>query len=162
MPRSQGLTFKRVQRPRFHDKPLVQIVYLPEKGNPVALCVLKEAKADAAPSNALRLALGGRGLREKVGEHCTGVVIEGDRHGAQREHHNAGQNGVFHGAHATFVTNECFHKGVHFLGSRNKGRNSGSMDARPGYSPEWKDWNPVAPALVRNSAVEPMQAPHIV
>jgi hypothetical protein len=48
MPRSQGLTFKRVQRPRFHDKPLVQIVYLPEKGKPVALCVLKEAKADAA------------------------------------------------------------------------------------------------------------------
>lgn len=50
--RSQGLTFKRVQRLRFHDKPLVQIVYLPEKGDPVALCVLKEAKADAAPSNA--------------------------------------------------------------------------------------------------------------
>ncbi|WP_027209673.1 anti-sigma factor family protein [Burkholderia sp. WSM2232] len=50
--RSQGLTFKRVQRLRFHDKPLVQIVYLPEKGDPVALCVLKEPKADAAPSNA--------------------------------------------------------------------------------------------------------------
>lgn len=48
--RSQGLTFKRVQRLRFHDKPLVQIVYLPENGKPVALCVLKEAKADAAPS----------------------------------------------------------------------------------------------------------------
>ncbi|ALE58698.1 anti-sigma factor [Paraburkholderia sp. RL17-368-BIF-A] len=50
--RSQGLTFKRVQRLRFHGKPLVQIVYLPEKGDPVALCVLKEPKADAAPSNA--------------------------------------------------------------------------------------------------------------
>ena len=50
--RSQGLTFKRVQRLRFHGKPLVQIVYLPERGNPVALCVLKEAKADAAPSKA--------------------------------------------------------------------------------------------------------------
>jgi len=50
--RSQGLTFKRVQRLRFHDKPLVQIVYLPEKGDPVALCVLKEVKADTAPSNA--------------------------------------------------------------------------------------------------------------
>ncbi|ASL47391.1 hypothetical protein bAD24_III08345 [Burkholderia sp. AD24] len=49
---SQGLTFKRVQRLRFHDKALVQIVYLPQKGNPVALCVLKEAKADAAPSDA--------------------------------------------------------------------------------------------------------------
>jgi anti-sigma factor RsiW len=50
--RSQGLTFKRIQRLRFHDKPLVQIVYLPEKGKPVALCVLKEAKDDAAPSSA--------------------------------------------------------------------------------------------------------------
>jgi anti-sigma factor RsiW len=48
---SQGLTFKRVQRLRFHDKPLVQIVYLPAKGKPVALCVLREAKADAAPSS---------------------------------------------------------------------------------------------------------------
>lgn len=43
-----GLTFKRVQRLRFHDKPLVQIVYLPQKGAPVALCVTKDAKADAA------------------------------------------------------------------------------------------------------------------
>jgi anti-sigma factor RsiW len=50
--RSEGLTFKRVQRLRFHGKPLVQIVYLPEKGKPVALCVLKEAQADAAPSSA--------------------------------------------------------------------------------------------------------------
>jgi hypothetical protein len=45
---SMGLTFKRVQRLRFHDKPLVQIVYLPQKGAPVALCVTKDAKADAA------------------------------------------------------------------------------------------------------------------
>jgi anti-sigma factor RsiW len=50
--RDQGLTFKRIQRLRFHDKPLVQIVYLPAQGKPVALCVLKEAKGDAAPSNA--------------------------------------------------------------------------------------------------------------
>lgn len=48
--RSVGLTFKRIQRLRFHDKPLVQIVYLPAKGGPVALCVLKEARADAAPA----------------------------------------------------------------------------------------------------------------
>ncbi|MGF6855846.1 anti-sigma factor [Paraburkholderia sp. CI3] len=48
--RSQGLSFKRVQRLRFRGKPLVQIVYLPEHGGPVALCVLKEAKADAAPA----------------------------------------------------------------------------------------------------------------
>jgi anti-sigma factor RsiW len=46
---SQGLTFKRVQRLRFHGKPLVQIVYLPEKGKPVALCVLAEEKADTVP-----------------------------------------------------------------------------------------------------------------
>ncbi|WP_414448520.1 anti-sigma factor [Burkholderia sp. 22PA0099] len=48
---SQGLTFKRVQRLRFHDKPLVQIVYLPKQGKPVALCVLRDAKGDAAPSS---------------------------------------------------------------------------------------------------------------
>ena len=45
-----GLTFKRVQRLRFNDKPLVQIVYLPEQGAPIALCVMKDAKPDAAVS----------------------------------------------------------------------------------------------------------------
>lgn len=45
---SAGLTFKRIQRLRFHDKPLVQIVYLPEKGGPVALCIVKDAKPDQA------------------------------------------------------------------------------------------------------------------
>ncbi|MEX3786397.1 anti-sigma factor [Paraburkholderia sp. BR14374] len=49
--RSQGLSFKRVQRLNFRGKPLVQIVYLPEHGAPVALCVLKEAKADAVPAS---------------------------------------------------------------------------------------------------------------
>ncbi|WP_414441649.1 anti-sigma factor family protein [Burkholderia sp. 22PA0106] len=50
--RDQGLAFKRVQRLRFHGKPLVQIVYLPMQGQgrPVALCVLREAMDDAAPS----------------------------------------------------------------------------------------------------------------
>jgi anti-sigma factor RsiW len=44
-----GLQFKRVQRLSFHGKPLVQIVYLPAKGAPVALCVIKEAsKPDLA------------------------------------------------------------------------------------------------------------------
>jgi anti-sigma factor RsiW len=43
-----GLTFKRVQRLRYDDKPLVQIVYLPQQGGPIALCVMKEAKPDAA------------------------------------------------------------------------------------------------------------------
>ena len=42
-----GLTFKRVQRLRFKDKPLVQIVYLPQQGAPIALCVMKEARPDA-------------------------------------------------------------------------------------------------------------------
>jgi anti-sigma factor RsiW len=45
---SAGLTFKRVQRLRYDDKPLVQIVYLPQQGGPIALCVMKEAKPDAA------------------------------------------------------------------------------------------------------------------
>jgi len=49
--RAVGLTFKRVQRLRFNNKPLVQIVYLPEKGAPIALCVMKEAKPDAAVSS---------------------------------------------------------------------------------------------------------------
>src|SRR5471032_1257132 len=44
---ASGLTFKRVQRLRFNNKPLVQIVYLPEKGAPIALCVMKEVKPDA-------------------------------------------------------------------------------------------------------------------
>ena len=42
-----GLTFKRVQRLRFKDKPLVQIVYLPQQGAPIALCVMKDARPDA-------------------------------------------------------------------------------------------------------------------
>jgi anti-sigma factor RsiW len=46
--RAAGLTFKRVQRLRFNNKPLVQIVYLPQEGAPVALCVMKETKPDAA------------------------------------------------------------------------------------------------------------------
>ncbi|XUW93436.1 anti-sigma factor (plasmid) [Burkholderia sp. M6-3] len=46
--RSAGLTFKRIQRLRYNNKPLVQIVYLPEKGLPVALCVMKDEKADLA------------------------------------------------------------------------------------------------------------------
>lgn len=46
--RSAGLTFKRIQRLHFNDKPLVQIVYLPEKGMPVALCAMKDDKPDMA------------------------------------------------------------------------------------------------------------------
>ncbi|KVV39020.1 anti-sigma factor [Burkholderia territorii] len=41
-----GLTFKRIQRLNFNRKPLVQIVYLPDKGSPVALCVMKDERPD--------------------------------------------------------------------------------------------------------------------
>jgi anti-sigma factor RsiW len=47
---ADGLTFKRVQRLRYDDKPLVQIVYLPPQGGPIALCVMKETRPDAAPA----------------------------------------------------------------------------------------------------------------
>jgi anti-sigma factor RsiW len=43
-----GLTFKNVQRLRFNGRALVQLIYLPEKGDPVALCVMKEVRPDAA------------------------------------------------------------------------------------------------------------------
>ncbi|MHC6226208.1 anti-sigma factor family protein [Pseudomonas sp. X10] len=43
-----GLTLKRVQRLRFNGKALVQLVYLPVQGDPVALCVMKEPKPDQA------------------------------------------------------------------------------------------------------------------
>ncbi|MGE7990131.1 anti-sigma factor family protein [Pseudomonas sp. NPDC089554] len=43
---AQGLSFKRVQRLRFNNKALIQLVYLPEHGEPVALCVMKEPKPD--------------------------------------------------------------------------------------------------------------------
>lgn len=45
---SAGLTFKRVQRLRFNNKALIQLVYLPANGAPVALCVMKEPKPDQA------------------------------------------------------------------------------------------------------------------
>lgn len=43
---SAGLTFKRVQRLRFNNKALVQLVYLPREGDPVALCVMRESMPD--------------------------------------------------------------------------------------------------------------------
>ncbi|WP_321893942.1 anti-sigma factor family protein [Paraburkholderia tropica] len=46
--RAAGLTFKRIQRLRFNTKPLVQIVYLPKTGLPVALCVMKDDRPDTA------------------------------------------------------------------------------------------------------------------
>jgi anti-sigma factor RsiW len=47
--RSAGLTFKRVQRLNFHQQPVVQMVYLPEHGDPIALCVTRDARADQDP-----------------------------------------------------------------------------------------------------------------
>lgn len=45
--RQAGLKFKRVQRLNYHDRPLIQMVYLPERGDPVALCVIEENESDA-------------------------------------------------------------------------------------------------------------------
>jgi anti-sigma factor RsiW len=45
--RQVGLKFKRVQRLNYHDRPLIQMVYLPERGDPVALCVIEENEHDA-------------------------------------------------------------------------------------------------------------------
>jgi anti-sigma factor RsiW len=45
----EGLSFRRVQRLSFHQQPVVQMVYLPEHGEPLALCVTPEARADEAP-----------------------------------------------------------------------------------------------------------------
>jgi anti-sigma factor RsiW len=36
-----GFQFKRIQRLAFKDQPLIQMAYLPEKGLPAALCVMK-------------------------------------------------------------------------------------------------------------------------
>jgi hypothetical protein len=47
--RGAGLTFKRVQRLSYNDQAVVQIVYLPEKGGPVALCLTRDGRADEAP-----------------------------------------------------------------------------------------------------------------
>jgi anti-sigma factor RsiW len=47
--RSLALTFKRVQRLSFHDRPVVQMVYLPEHGEPIALCVTPDARPDEIP-----------------------------------------------------------------------------------------------------------------
>jgi anti-sigma factor RsiW len=47
--RSAALTFKRVQRLSFHEQPVVQMVYLPEHGEPIALCVTPDARPDETP-----------------------------------------------------------------------------------------------------------------
>jgi len=47
--RTAGLSFKRVQRLSFREQPVVQMVYLPEQGEPVALCVTRDARPDQKP-----------------------------------------------------------------------------------------------------------------
>lgn len=47
--RSATLTFKRVQRLSFHDRPVVQMVYLPQHGEPIALCLTPDAGLDERP-----------------------------------------------------------------------------------------------------------------
>jgi anti-sigma factor RsiW len=47
-----GLQFKRVQRLGYGARPLMQMVYLPEQGNPVALCVIPENGPDVPPHHA--------------------------------------------------------------------------------------------------------------
>lgn len=44
-----GMQFKRIQRLGFNGELLVQMVYLPESGNPVALCVMAENGPDSEP-----------------------------------------------------------------------------------------------------------------
>lgn len=48
--RAHGLAFTRGQLLEFGGQPLVQLVYLPAQGNPIALCQLKTAQTDLAPT----------------------------------------------------------------------------------------------------------------
>lgn len=45
-----GLQFRRVQRLGFGSTPLIQMVFLPTRGRPAALCVLPMQRPDVAPS----------------------------------------------------------------------------------------------------------------
>jgi anti-sigma factor RsiW len=45
----EGLSFKRVQRLSFHQHAVVQMAYLPEHGEPLAVCVTRDARPDEAP-----------------------------------------------------------------------------------------------------------------
>ncbi|WP_186188347.1 anti-sigma factor [Burkholderia gladioli] len=45
-----GLQLRAVQRLAFRGRPLIQLVYLPRRGGPVALCVIAESKPDLAVS----------------------------------------------------------------------------------------------------------------
>lgn len=43
---AEGLTFKRVQRLSYRNAALIQMVYMPDRGEPVALCAMAEAGKD--------------------------------------------------------------------------------------------------------------------
>jgi anti-sigma factor RsiW len=45
---SAGLTFKRIQRLGYEDKPLLQMIFLAAQGKPTALCLLPVERQDAA------------------------------------------------------------------------------------------------------------------
>lgn len=47
--RAEGLTFKRAQRLSFRGQELIQLVYLPASGDPVALCMMREKNRNSAP-----------------------------------------------------------------------------------------------------------------
>ena len=49
--RAEGLTFKRAQRLSFRGQELIQLVYLPASGDPVALCVMREKNRDSAAAH---------------------------------------------------------------------------------------------------------------
>ncbi|ASW03543.1 anti-sigma factor family protein [Paraburkholderia aromaticivorans] len=44
--RAVGMTFKSIERLHYNGKPLVRMVYLPARGTPVALCVMKDSRPD--------------------------------------------------------------------------------------------------------------------
>jgi anti-sigma factor RsiW len=44
--RNVGLSFKRVQRLSYRNEPLIQMVYLPTRGEPVALCAMEDSRPD--------------------------------------------------------------------------------------------------------------------
>ena len=49
--KDQDLTFKRGQILDFDGSPIVQLVYLPDEGKPIALCIIATDKADHGPQD---------------------------------------------------------------------------------------------------------------
>jgi anti-sigma factor RsiW len=61
---SEGLSFKRVQRLSFRQQAVAQLAYLPEHGEPLAVCVTRDVRPDEAP-HALQLG----GLQSVIWRH---------------------------------------------------------------------------------------------